>query len=78
MILFKSCPRCSGDRSMEQDFYGWYVLCLTCGYVTYPELGLAREGVRAAERHRPTALREVTGQQRARPGHAGYRAESRA
>ena len=39
MILFKSCLRCSGDRILEQDFYGWYILCLACGYVTYPDLG---------------------------------------
>ena len=36
MIFFKSCPRCSGDRAMENDYYGNYVLCLHCGYVTYP------------------------------------------
>ena len=38
MVLFKSCPRCSGDRTMEHDLYGWYILCLTCGYVTYPKM----------------------------------------
>ena len=62
MILFKSCPRCSGDRSLEQDFYGWYVLCLTCGYVTYPEFGLGREDGRLGERPHQTALRWSTGQ----------------
>jgi hypothetical protein len=65
MIIFKSCPRCSGDRSLEQDFYGWYVLCLTCGYVTYPETGLALGGVGPAERPRQTALREATGRRQA-------------
>ena len=40
MVLFKSCPRCSGDRTLEQDSYGWYVICLTCGYVTYPDVGM--------------------------------------
>ena len=38
MILFKSCPRCSGDRTLERDFYGWYILCLLCGYVSYPNV----------------------------------------
>ena len=38
MITFKSCPRCSGDRSFEKDYYGWYVLCLMCGCVTYPQV----------------------------------------
>ncbi len=38
MIYFKSCRRCSGDRSLEQDFYGWYVICLSCADVTYPNI----------------------------------------
>jgi hypothetical protein len=38
MIMFKSCPRCSGDQSLEEDYYGWYVLCLMCGHVAYPKV----------------------------------------
>ena len=38
MILFKSCPRCSGDRSVEEDLYGTYVICLHCGHVSYPDV----------------------------------------
>ena len=38
MIFFKSCQRCSGDRSLENDYQGWYVLCLMCGHVTYPDV----------------------------------------
>ena len=38
MVYFKSCPRCSGDRVLEHDFYGWYILCLACGHVTYPRI----------------------------------------
>ena len=34
--MFKSCPRCSGDRSLEWDYDGWYILCLMCGHVSYP------------------------------------------
>ena len=37
MVLFKSCPRCEGDRTVEQDLYGWYILCLACGFVAYPQ-----------------------------------------
>ena len=37
-VLFKSCLRCSGDRVLECDFYGWYIVCLACGCVTYPEM----------------------------------------
>ncbi len=40
MVLFKSCPRCSGDRTMERDLYGWYILCLACGYVSYPKMNV--------------------------------------
>ncbi len=53
MVLFKSCPRCSGDRTMEQDLYGWYILCLACGYVTYPKINA--EKPRRAERDTKSA-----------------------
>ena len=46
MVFFKSCERCSGDQTLEHDFEGWYVLCLLCGNVTYPELDLEEERVR--------------------------------
>ena len=38
MVYFKSCARCSGDRILDKDVYGWYMLCLACGYVTYPQV----------------------------------------
>ena len=38
MIFFKSCPRCVGDQALERDSYGWYVICLGCGHVSYPDL----------------------------------------
>ena len=28
----RSCPRCGGDTYIEKDFYGWYEICLQCGY----------------------------------------------
>ncbi len=34
--MLKSCPRCQGARRVERDPYGWYVMCFTCGYTTYP------------------------------------------
>jgi hypothetical protein len=40
MVIFKSYPRCSGDRILENDLFGWYVICLACGYVSYPDLAL--------------------------------------
>ncbi len=36
MILFKSCPRCLGDKVLERDEYGWYITCIACGHVSYP------------------------------------------
>ena len=35
-LVLKSCPRCQGARRVERDPYGWYVMCFTCGYTTYP------------------------------------------
>jgi uncharacterized protein (DUF983 family) len=33
MVWFKSCPRCTtGDLSLENDMYGWHVMCLACGF----------------------------------------------
>ena len=49
-IYFKSCQRCSGDRSLEQDMYGWYVICLGCGSVTYPVI-VEEKKPAAASRH---------------------------
>jgi hypothetical protein len=38
MMYYKSCPRCEGDRSLEHDFDGYYLLCLQCGGVQYPNI----------------------------------------
>jgi len=38
MMFYKSCPRCEGDRSLENDFDGYYLLCLHCGHVAYPKI----------------------------------------
>ena len=54
MILFKSCPRCGGDRYVERDLFGSYVTCLACGSVEYPEEPLLRTYTPA-----PTAQRNV-------------------
>ena len=37
-VLFKSCTRCGGDRQVRRDFEGFFVGCLACGRVTYPEI----------------------------------------
>ena len=33
MVMFKACPRCSGDMHVNRDFYGNYRECLMCGYM---------------------------------------------
>ena len=38
MMYYKSCPRCDGDRTLEHDFDGYYLLCLQCGNVQYPSV----------------------------------------
>jgi uncharacterized OB-fold protein len=60
MIYFKSCTRCTGDRTLERDMYGWYIICLNCGHVAYPETqvkekvrGKSREKVQVAAVRRP-------------------------
>ena len=50
MVYFKSCVRCEGDRILEKDMYGWYVLCLACGSVTYPEVEADAERIAYAGR----------------------------
>ncbi|HAL46147.1 MAG: hypothetical protein FI707_12845 [SAR202 cluster bacterium] len=47
-VLFKSCARCSGDRQVRRDFDGYYIACLSCGHVTYPEV-TTQEVVRLLE-----------------------------
>ena len=47
MILFKSCPKCSGDRVRESDVYGPYILCLVCGHMAYPDSNKPVETARA-------------------------------
>ncbi len=42
MIYFKSCPRCSGDRTVADDHYGKYLSCLHCGHVSYPTTAEAK------------------------------------
>ncbi len=29
----RSCPRCQGSMLFEEDWYGAYSTCLSCGYV---------------------------------------------
>ena len=47
MVFFKSCPRCSGDRTLESAFYGSYkptTLRRDTHRLLGLELGLSLEG----------------------------------
>ena len=33
VVLFKACPRCSGDLLVNSDMHGRYVECFQCGYL---------------------------------------------
>ena len=59
MIYFKSCKRCSGDLSMEHDYYGWYLICLSCSNVVYPKVG--------EEKQNPAVVSTAIRWQRAEP-----------
>lgn len=48
MVFFKSCSRCRGDRVLDRDYYGWYLTCLQCGNVTYPEVANAKNRKKAS------------------------------
>ncbi len=55
VILFKSCPKCSGTRTSEEDQDGRYITCLSCGHLAYPDTPVPltleteqREGYRLA------------------------------
>lgn len=32
MLRLKGCPKCKGTVALDRDHYGWYELCLQCGY----------------------------------------------
>ena len=42
-MIFKSCVRCQGDRQVRRDVDGFYIACLSCGHVTYPEVQTSEE-----------------------------------
>ena len=57
VIAFKSCPRCSGDRCLDRDSDGWYMTCLQCGHVTYPEVFPERTRLAGGVRERSPGRR---------------------
>lgn len=32
MLRLKGCPKCKGAVLTDRDVYGWYELCIQCGY----------------------------------------------
>ena len=33
MLGWQTCPKCKGKIHIDRDMYGWFVECLTCGYI---------------------------------------------
>ena len=50
---FKSCPKCvNGDVIRSDDFHGWYLKCLHCGYMKDLDAPAQAESVLESERQR--------------------------
>ena len=32
MLLLKCCPKCKGDLLLKNDFDGFFLSCIQCGY----------------------------------------------
>lgn len=33
VFYLKSCPRCKGDLLLDNDFAGYYLSCMQCGFL---------------------------------------------
>lgn len=50
MMMFKACPRCSGDVHLTSDMYGHYAQCIQCGHTRdLPEKKLVEARLRRAQ-----------------------------
>ena len=38
MDFLELCPRCAGYQELRKDEYGWYICCMYCGNVGYPDI----------------------------------------
>ena len=57
MIMFKACPRCkTGDVVKDGDVYGYYVVCLQCGFLKDLDYPSVKETGRLVRRFRVPAL----------------------
>jgi len=59
------CPRCRGSMILEEDWYGSYSSCLSCGYVY--EFGAIAEDLQSEEGSGPHR------QRRRQPSHGKLR-----
>jgi len=32
-LRLRDCPRCGGDIALDRDHWGWYEVCVQCGYM---------------------------------------------
>jgi hypothetical protein len=44
MLNWWSCPKCKGKMFIDNDYYGWYLQCLICGFSQdFEELALSQD-----------------------------------
>lgn len=53
MIQLKSCRRCGGDMMLEEVMGEQELVCLQCGYRTYPAAALSRGQTAASAEREP-------------------------
>lgn len=50
MLLLKSCPKCKGDILLRNDFDGFFVSCIQCGYARDIQKEAAEKAVASQEK----------------------------
>ena len=60
MFYFKSCTKCEGDQSLEQDSYGSFLKCLQCGKLVEVDEGRDQRSVLHGSASNKTAVRSLT------------------
>ena len=53
MLLLKSCPRCKGDLLLRNDFDGFFLSCIQCGYARDYQPSPAKEAAASSDEKKP-------------------------
>lgn len=57
MLGWQTCPKCKGKIHIDRDMYGWFVECITCGYIRdLEEVDLAKDNGVEIELKLPSTL----------------------